>query len=388
MGRISEVKDFRGMGILLKQIANASKAPGKPKHGFMGQLSVPLKHIPLAGVERWYSLEGRDKSRQKERGDIRLSLALSAVRTEAQFTLRDSFVHYEHMFRIVVEHEMRKDPEWRGHIPEAADSLLRQFAAHRGLKQSVVDDCVWSVYATALPKRTLDFVLLLNLIQRLRKAMSDDKLNEEELVAIFWSAAENFNSAALSVIRYVRNHPEVCSDGDQLAALLGCLKELHLMAPDRAGFSNMPERIVDAVTMGAADKWSRAFGGRRQGGPICDDDRMENAIRICQVLMADLKMVLTSHQEVFLRHWQLSPFSIAYLFYDSQLCGLTKPVVEGVTRSLKSGYTSEEEMITLALEASGVPPDPKRTEQSPMETRLTIGTALFELYVSIQQFHK
>lgn len=165
--------------------------------------------------------------------------------------------------------------------------------------------------------------------------------------------------------------------------LIRCLKELQGMAPERAGFSNMPERIADAVTMGAADRWSRAFGGRKQGGPICDDDRMENAIRICQLLMADLKMVLTSHQEVFLRHWQLSPFSVAYLFYDGQLCGLAKPVVDSVSRSLKSVHISDDEMISLALEASGAPQD-----QSGATPNLTIGTALFELYVSIQQFHK
>ena len=156
------------------------------------------------------------------------------------------------------------------------------------------------------------------------------------------------------------------------------------MAPQRMGFSNMLERIADAVTMGAADRWSRAFGGRKQGGPICDDDRMENAIRICQLLMADLKMVLTSHQEIFLRHWQVSPFSVAYLFYDGQLCGHVKPVVDSVSRSLKSVHISEDEMISLALEASGGPP----VNQDCATPNLTIGTALFELYVSIQQFHK
>lgn len=220
MGRISEVKDLRGMGILLKQIASASKAPGKPNHGFIGQLSVPLKMIPLSGIERWYPLEGRDKSKGKERGDIRLSLSLSAVRTEAQFTLQDSFVHYEHMFRIIVEHEMRSDADWRGRVPDTAAALLRQFAAHRGLRQSVVDDCMWSVYASVLPKRPLDFVLLLNVLQRLRKAITDEKLVEEELVTVFWSGAESFATAALSVIRYLRNHADICSDPAQLSALL------------------------------------------------------------------------------------------------------------------------------------------------------------------------
>ena len=220
MSRITEVKDFRGMGVLLKQIAVASKAPGKPAHKFLGLLNVALKSVPLSGLERWYPLEGKDKTKIKDRGEIRLNLALSASRTEAQFTLQESFVQYERLLRVIVEHELRSDVDWRGILPESATVMLRQFAAHRGLRLAVTDACCWSVYATALHKRTLDFSIVLGLVQRLRKAINEGKLPEEELVNVFWTAADSFIAAALLVIRHLRNNSELIHKPEQLSALL------------------------------------------------------------------------------------------------------------------------------------------------------------------------
>ena len=43
MARLGEVKDYRGFGKLLKGIAVASKASGKPTPEFLGLLAIPLK---------------------------------------------------------------------------------------------------------------------------------------------------------------------------------------------------------------------------------------------------------------------------------------------------------------------------------------------------------
>ncbi len=45
MSHITEVKDCRGFGKLLKGIATASKAAGKPAHEFLGATTIPLKVI-------------------------------------------------------------------------------------------------------------------------------------------------------------------------------------------------------------------------------------------------------------------------------------------------------------------------------------------------------
>lgn len=147
--------------------------------------------------------------------------------------------------------------------------------------------------------------------------------------------------------------------------------------------------------MGAADCFSRIVGGRRPGGPICDDDRLENAIRICQSLVADLKKVFTVYHPIFEKIWQIPTFTIVYLYYDGQLTDTSKPVVDNVTRTLKSIHASNNQVASLALEASGEVSHQVRhnghAQQNEADTiapKLSMGTALFELYLCLQQFHK
>lgn len=215
--KISKVKDFREIGILLKEIAVTTKTSDKSIHQFLGQLDVPLKSIPLTGLESWYPLEGRDKVKDKERGEIQLNLFLSTSRTESQSTLKESFTQYERLVKIVVEYQLRTDSNWRGELP---DYLLQEFAAHRGLRQPVTDVCSWSVFSTLLHKRTLDFTMLLSLIQRLRRAIVDGKLTENDLLDVFWTATDSFVETALSAIHHLRSNSELNTNSIQLSALL------------------------------------------------------------------------------------------------------------------------------------------------------------------------
>ena len=182
------------------------------------------------------------------------------------------------------------------------------------------------------------------------------------------------------------------------------------------------EHIIDVSS------WSKAVGRLKVGGPISDNDRLENAIRICQTLMEDLKNQLTLYHDVFLRsvlrptdvflnrpcrlqvqiahccnnyrELEIASFSIVYQHYDAQLLTMCKPTVESVTRSLKLNQTTEEDIISLAMEISGAVPrtgttssvqdiyNTSATEEMFPTPKLTMGTALFELYLCLQQFQK
>lgn len=65
--------------------------------------------IPANGMERWFPLEGREKSKMKDRGEIRLSLSLSAS-NETTYSQQENFIHYERIVRIFAEHHFRSDP--------------------------------------------------------------------------------------------------------------------------------------------------------------------------------------------------------------------------------------------------------------------------------------
>ena len=130
MSRLGQVKDYRGFGKLLKGIAVASKSSGKPTPEFLGLLTIPLKvHerwikfllfewirtwcrdqvVPISGMERWFQLIGRDPSKNKERGEAKLSLALSVDKKDVQLSLKERYMQYELCLRSFVEYELRLD---------------------------------------------------------------------------------------------------------------------------------------------------------------------------------------------------------------------------------------------------------------------------------------
>jgi hypothetical protein len=162
------------------------------------------------------------------------------------------------------------------------------------------------------------------------------------------------------------------------------------MNPEKCG--DLEAKLNEAVTMGAADWFSRAAGLRSKApATIDDDDRLEHSIRLCQSLTDDLKSVMTFQQEPLGRVWAIDAFSTVYRYYDAQMAAQVKPIIESITRALKSTHSaSEDEVVALALEASGQP----RTGQQHLDEvdsigpRLTMGTALFELYLCLQQFLK
>ncbi len=162
---------------------------------------------------------------------------------------------------------------------------------------------------------------------------------------------------------------------------------------DRPEFSELQVRIVESVTMGAADCFSRVIGGRKSG-PMCAPDRLKNAIRICQSLMIDLEKVLNVYHQIFERIWQIPTFNIVYMYYDSQLTSTFKPVVDSVIKTLKSIQASNHQIVSLALEASGEVSQTlpnghaKQTEVDTIAPRLSMGTVLFELYLCLQKFRK
>lgn len=140
------------------------------------------------------------------------------IASETQFTLHENFIQYQNILKIVVEHELRADGNWRGLLPDWANVILGQFAVHRGLSQALTDICSWTAYSTVLQHRTLDFTILLDLIQKIHQAL--DKLSNEEHLNIFWTATDSFTEAALSIISNLRNNSELNTNSQQLSALL------------------------------------------------------------------------------------------------------------------------------------------------------------------------
>ena len=221
MYRIGNIKDLKGVGFLLREMVSSRN---KASHQFIGKVNISLKTIPLNGIGKWYPLQGRSNLTysNKARGDIKLHLSLTASRPEQQFTLAESCSQYERVLLAVVEHELINDSKFCGHLPETAKLLMGQLAAHRGLRSVAVDVCTWSVLGgQTLNKKTLDFAILVSIINRIRKAFSSpNEVIDPLLDQMFWSAADGLVQSCLSIIRQLRNNAELLSNPSQLDALL------------------------------------------------------------------------------------------------------------------------------------------------------------------------
>ncbi len=112
--------------------------------------------------------------------------------------------------------------EWRGGLGPSASIILRQFAAHRGLRPAVTDVCLWTAYVTVMQRRTLDFSVMHDLLLRLDSAFNDSKL-PEETSQIFWAAADKFIENVLHVVRHLRSNPKLRTNPTNLISLLQCV---------------------------------------------------------------------------------------------------------------------------------------------------------------------
>ena len=162
------------------------------------------------------------------------------------------------------------------------------------------------------------------------------------------------------------------------------------MNPEKCG--DLDAKLSEAVTMGAADWFSRAAGLRSKApATIDDDDRLEHSIRLCQSLTDDLKTVMTFQQEPLIRVWGIDAFAIVYRYYDTQMTAQVKPIIESCTKTLLLFRTpSENVVLEISLEASAQKTlEHAKTEDADViDPRLAMVKALFELYVCLQQFRQ
>ncbi len=98
--KINEIKDGRGLRKFIKETLNASA--GKTTHELIGSVEVPLRTVPSAGLDRWLPLEKPESSRRKQRGDIRVKIALS---TEKDQNLTSQ--EHKHLLKILFANELQ-----------------------------------------------------------------------------------------------------------------------------------------------------------------------------------------------------------------------------------------------------------------------------------------
>ena len=101
LNKINLVKDGRGLRKFIKETLHATA--GKINHELLGSVEIPMKNLPASGVSGWWNLEKPDTRKQKDRGEIHLSLSLSSDKDQ-HLTSQE----HRHLLKILFAHELQK----------------------------------------------------------------------------------------------------------------------------------------------------------------------------------------------------------------------------------------------------------------------------------------
>ncbi|XP_077489961.1 BAI1-associated protein 3-like isoform X3 [Amblyomma americanum] len=179
--KLNEVTGFKGLGRYFKQIAQSARSsPADTVDDFLGCVNVPLEDIPSSGVDRWFPLQGRS-NRSTIQGQIRLKLCLGTREDRGLAASIDDnwkeVVEHQELLWIFIEHELRHlecpTYEWAGDLPAPSLTILQQHAIQGDLTELQQAICRWVMYSRKHMGVSLDYALLLQLLDDLDRAWED-----------------------------------------------------------------------------------------------------------------------------------------------------------------------------------------------------------------------
>ncbi|XP_049523887.1 BAI1-associated protein 3-like [Dermacentor silvarum] len=179
--KLNEVTGFKGLGRYFKQIAQSARSsPADTVDDFLGCVNVPLEDIPSSGLDQWFPLQGRSQ-RSTIQGQIRLKLCLGTREDRGMAASIDDnwkeVVEHQELLWIFIEHELGQlecpSYEWAGDLPAPALTILQQHAIQGDLTELQQAICRWVMYSRKHMGVSLDYALLLQLLDDLDRAWED-----------------------------------------------------------------------------------------------------------------------------------------------------------------------------------------------------------------------
>jgi len=148
----------------------------------------------------WYTLEKKNKSRC--RGIVKLRLAFSAEHN-AQVSAQE----HRHLLRVLLLHELESEKIekycWYGRWSAAAEALILQHSAQRGLLARNLALAQWVEYARIHQEHPLNFTIFNKLAIDLLRPMDSGLFSADE-TRLFWDATKKILYSCLNSIRKIR----------------------------------------------------------------------------------------------------------------------------------------------------------------------------------------
>ncbi|XP_076293946.1 C2 and C2B_Munc13-like domain-containing protein staccato isoform X2 [Lasioglossum baleicum] len=373
MSKMKDVKGVRGLVKLAKEIA-VTATTGSHDNEFIGRCRIPLKDIPTTGHSMWYSLEKKNKS--KRRGVVKLRLAFSSEHNN-----RVAAQEHRHLIRVLLMHEIETEKIekycWCGRWSAPAEVLLLQHSAQRGLLERNVSLAQWIEYARIHQEHPLNFTVFSKLVIDLLRPLENDLFSLDE-TRLFWDATKKLLFSCLNSLRKIRR----MTPGDknamaQLSAILGIISAVSsLQVPDEVNlfpakmypwFPDPDERpgVLEAleytVEQGGIE-WFEHILNNNSPENESDEAALKYHIKVIQIVRADLQSAIDNYDKMFIKRINFPYARTLYMMYEKRISDMCMVITEDICGRMK------------------------RIEISNSDVELSLGTTLFELYLTLQRY--
>ncbi|XP_013138125.1 PREDICTED: BAI1-associated protein 3 isoform X2 [Papilio polytes] len=398
MTKIFEVKGVKGLRKLMKEIA-ITASTGKHDNELIGTSNIPLKSIPAGGMTMWFNLSKKSKLRRQ--GVVKLRLNFSAEKN-SQVASQE----HRHLLRILLLHELETSKVapywWCGNFSAPAEAILTQHAAQSGLSQTDNWLAQWTVYCAVTTNHPLSFALFNQLLEKVTKPLQAGLVNEED-VKLFWDGAKKLLPTCYSHIRKLRK--KTAGDKTVMKTLREVLKVLYRLSvldvpesldlfpvnlygwlrdADDGTKLSIQEVLHQAAVQGASD-WFVHILDNNECKDRTEDSRLQHLIRVIQLVRSDLQRAVEYFDRVFIEVMSFPYSKILYGVYENKIASLVEPEVIQVCKSLKRLQYNEGSTNSVHL-AGGLNGDTPLGAPRVSNEPLTMGTTLFELYLTLQRF--
>ncbi|XP_041363362.1 BAI1-associated protein 3-like [Gigantopelta aegis] len=382
--KLNEVTGLKGLGRFFKQIAQSARSKNDDSvDDFLGCVDISVQDIPSVGLDQYYTLQGRS-SRSNIQGEIHLILSL-ATREDRGIPEDDNWTdiqQHQDLMSIFIDYELRifNDSSylWNGVLPQAAQTIMHQHAIQGDITEEQQAVCRWMAYSQKHTERQLNYDILLALLNNLNKTWKSASLSSEEEECLAESFL-TFIDYCMNLIRRVREifPPSNRKSIKWLEGMLRCLAKIYDMQAFKkcCPFEKELHLEITAIIKKGTQEWYERIFSLCSSHSKQDDEGLSMLIKLTNHLNADMSRSQQFYQELFVNIVGVDYFCLVYKQSEKMLSAdASKALEEELGDEMK-------EDINKILKLT----DCDRDEDTAAST---MGTALFELYLALQEFAK
>ncbi|XP_055903171.1 protein unc-13 homolog 4B [Eupeodes corollae] len=384
MNKFFEVKGVKGLRKFMKEIAYSAATTVKDDNELIGRSVIPLNSIPASGMRVWYHLEKGTRS-SRTRGSVLMHLCFSAEKDS-----RVAAQEHRNLLRILLMHELESstlEPYlWSGKYETQAEAIITQHYIQSGLSEVDLALCQWDAYTNVHEHHPLSFSLFNTILHKVIETLPTYSA-DSDFVKTFWEASRRILPSCFYIIRKIRQETFTQKLGvNMLCDVLEILQIFDLLTVPidvdlfpRSTYGWLGKRnedddarldvklvLTEAIRIGARD-WVNTI---KETCEFENENPVQQLNKLVQLMRFDVQRAIEFHHKHFFQTMKLKYAKILYVFYQENIVEFCKPVV----------IDACDNLVRLP-EA-----DVDNVEQFENIDDYTMGTHLFELYLSLKRY--